>query len=391
MSFATPLPVWATLVAVAAAAWLAWHAYRGAALPRHARAVLSTLRFVTLLVLLVCLMRPVARSTDADARDAVVAILVDGSRSMSIADVNGERRIDRARAILRDEVMPRVRAAFHADVLRFGDQLAAADERTLSATDSRTRLGRALAGVRDRYRGRAVAGIILLSDGGDSGGEDAAAAASGGAPIYAIGVGSPSVERDREILSVTAAESVLSDAVVDVAVSAVSHGYGRAPIELRLLENGRSIDVRRAAPAGDGIPVREVFRVSPNREVPTVYTVETPAGLIRSTFGQSNERILPLLLPPGRIPTGREVESLSEEKEARYREAARGRVRPLRGVERLLAWLGREGIPAAVGTSGPPENIRFLLEEFGWRSVFRALVDRSQFAASKPASILAPT
>ncbi|PYR76165.1 MAG: hypothetical protein DMF86_13120 [Acidobacteria bacterium] len=278
MSFATPLPVWATLVAVAAAAWLAWHAYRGAALPRHARAVLSTLRVVTLLVLLVCLMRPVARSTDADARDAVVAILVDGSRSMSIADVNGERRIDRARAILRDEVMPRVRATFHADVLRFGDQLAPADERTLSATDSRTRLGRALAGVRDRYRGRAVAGIILLSDGGDSGGEDAAAAASGGAPIYAIGVGSPSVERDREILSVTAAESVLSDAVVDVAVSAVSHGYGRAPIELRLLENGRSIDVRRAAPAGDGIPVREVFRVSPNREVPTVYTVETPAG-----------------------------------------------------------------------------------------------------------------
>ena len=91
-------------------------------------------------------------------------------------------------------------------------------------------------------------------------------------------MGSPSVERDREILSVTAAESVLSDAVVDVAVSAVSHGYGRAPIELRLLENGRSIDVRRAAPAGDGIPVREVFRVSPNREVPTVYTVETPAG-----------------------------------------------------------------------------------------------------------------
>ena len=115
------------------------------------------------------------------------------------------------------------------------------------------------------------------------------------------------------------------------------------------------------------------------------FGLETPAGLIRSTFGQSNERILPLLLPPGRIPTGREVESLSEEKEARYREAARGRVRPLRGVERLLAWLGREGIPAAVGTSGPPENIRFLLEEFGWRSVFRALVDRSQFAASKPA------
>jgi beta-phosphoglucomutase len=115
------------------------------------------------------------------------------------------------------------------------------------------------------------------------------------------------------------------------------------------------------------------------------FGLEAPPGLIRSTFGQSNERILPLLVPAGRAPAGLEVERLSDEKEARYREAARGRVRPLPGVEDLLAWLSREGIPAAIGTSGPPENIRFLLEEFGWRRLFRALIDRSRFARSKPA------
>src|SRR5262245_21767980 len=43
------------------------------------------------------------------------------------------------------------------------------------------------------------------------------------------------------------------------------------------------------------------------------FGLETPAGLIRSTFGQSNERILPLLLPPGRLPAGLELESLSDE------------------------------------------------------------------------------
>ena len=61
----------------------------------------------------------------------------------------------------------------------------------------------------------------------------------------------------------TAAEQVLDDSRVDLAVSAVSHGLGRSPIELRLLENGRAIDVRRATPAGEGTPVREVFQVSP--------------------------------------------------------------------------------------------------------------------------------
>jgi uncharacterized membrane protein len=65
---------------------------------------------------------------------------------------------------------------------------------------------------------------------------------------------------------------------VDLAVSAVSHGHGRMPLELRLLENGRAIEVRRATPAADGTPVREIFHVSPPRNAPTVYTVEIPAA-----------------------------------------------------------------------------------------------------------------
>src|SRR5207249_2290793 len=83
---------------------------------------------------------------------------------------------------------------------------------------------------------------------------------------------------DREVVGVTTAESVLSDATVDVAVSAVARGYGAAPIELRLLENGRPIDLRRVKPAGEGVPISETFRVSPNRDVATVYTVEIPTA-----------------------------------------------------------------------------------------------------------------
>ena len=82
-------------------------------------------------------------------------------------------------------------------------------------------------------------------------------------PVYAIGIGARTVGRDREVLSVTAAEAVFDDSRVDLAVSAVSHGHGTEPFALRLLENGRPIEVRRAAPAADGVPVREIFQVSP--------------------------------------------------------------------------------------------------------------------------------
>src|SRR4029079_9413096 len=97
-------------------------------------------------------------------------------------------------------------------------------------------------------------------------------------PIFPLGVGTLTVGRDREVLSVTAAEAVLDDSRVDLAVSAVSHGHGVAPIELRLLENGRPSEVRRATPAADGTPVREVFHVAANRDAQTVFTVEIPAA-----------------------------------------------------------------------------------------------------------------
>ena len=81
-------------------------------------------------------------------------------------------------------------------------------------------------------------------------------------------------------------------------MSAVSHGHGTAPIELRLLENGRPIEVRRATPAADGIPVREIFHVSPNAGAPTVYTIEIPAAA-GDLVPENNTRSV-LVQPPTR-------------------------------------------------------------------------------------------
>src|SRR5260370_24625307 len=153
----------------------------------------------------------------------MVPLLVDASRSMGLADADGGRRIDGARALVERDLLPALSPRFHTEVLRFGDRVSPADASSVTATDRHTSLGAALQAVRDRYRGRAVAGIVLLTDGGDNGSVDAAAAAAAGAPVYAIGIGPRSSLRDREVVGVTTAESVLSDAMVDVAVSAVAH------------------------------------------------------------------------------------------------------------------------------------------------------------------------
>src|SRR5205085_12453280 len=101
--------------------------------------------------------------------DAVVAVLIDGSRSMGLADVDGARRIDKARELVTGTLLPALSSRFRPEVLQFGDHVSPVEPARLAAADRRTELGLALNAVRDRYRGRPVAGVILLTDGGDNG------------------------------------------------------------------------------------------------------------------------------------------------------------------------------------------------------------------------------
>lgn len=298
MTFANPIPWWVLALVVTAAAALSWLVYRRFAASPARRAALIALRFITIVSLVTFLMRPVVHRTSDDTREAVVPILVDTSRSMGIQDGSAGRRMDDARRVVEHVLLPALGDRFKVETLAFGDGVAPAAPSDFAATARRSDLSEALAAVRERYRDRPVAGIVLLSDGGDTSGKAEPATAGAATPVYAMGFGSLTVGQDREVLSVTATEAALDDARVDLDVSAVSHGHGTDPIELRLLENGRPLEVRRVKPAAAGTPVRSVFQVTPPAAAPTVYTVEIPeaAGEI---VPENNARSA-LVQPPSR-------------------------------------------------------------------------------------------
>jgi uncharacterized membrane protein len=277
MSFANPLPWWALGLIILAAAAVAWQAYRLPGIPPAIRLTLSALRFVALMLLVVILMRPVARITEREVSNLIVPVLVDVSRSMGVEDAGGERRMEYARRLLTDRLLPALDARFTVELLSFGESVQHTEVSALSAVARQSDLDGALAAVAERYRGRPIAGVVLLSDGGDTTPAQHTNAAYA-APVFPIGIGSPAITRDREVLSVTVAESVLDDSRVNLAVSAVSHGSRTEPFDLRLLQNGRSVQVRRVSPIADGSPVHEVFQVTPPPGNPAVYTVEIPSA-----------------------------------------------------------------------------------------------------------------
>ena len=300
MTFANPLPWWVVIPAIGIAATLAYRAYLPfvETMPTRWRQVLTGLRFGLLLLLLVFLMRPVVVMPAQGVRDAVVAVLIDVSRSMEIADDESGTRLTRAVSLVRDAMLPSLQEEFAVELHTFGDRLARADLEQIEAGDRRSDLGGALRATRERYADRVLAGIVVVSDGGDTGVEDVAAALDPTAPVFTVGVGAARVETDREVLSVTAGAAPLEDSVVQLSASVVSHGFGNEPFELRVLENGRPIQVRRVVPATDGSPVREVFQVSPAVDAATVYTVEIPESASELVV-ENNRRGL-LVEPPGR-------------------------------------------------------------------------------------------
>jgi hypothetical protein len=273
VTFAEPWPWWALVVALAGVAFLTWREYSRALTSRRQRLTLATLRALTLLLLVLFLMRPVAVS-DGAPRGTVVPILVDVSRSMRIADAGGVPRIQRARE-LATRIAPALGREFTVETLGFGEALDRLDPARAEAAAPRTDLSGALAALVDRYRGRALGGIVVLSDGADTG--DGVAPA-GTPPIYGVPIGSPQPVRDREVAALAIGDAPLPGSIVDLTATVVSHGFDRNPIEVRVLENGRPFAARRVQPAADGAPVREVFQVPPPGESATIYTVEIPAA-----------------------------------------------------------------------------------------------------------------
>jgi len=298
--FAVVLPWWGYALAFGSAAILAWLAYARVPvrLSPGARLGLSALRAATLILLIVFLLRPVVMVPPAAARNSLLPVLIDVSRSMRLRDPStslgaggdGPSRLERAQAIVRD-LQAQLADEYRIEVLTFGETLAAAtDVDRLAATARRSDLSGAIADLAERHppsparlgtgyggAGR-VAAVIVLSDGGDTASQETKAGHSIGAPVLAVGIGSAETPRDREIVNLTVGEPLLPGASIDLSVSATSAGFATDPVELRVSANGRPVDMRRVSPSADGAPIHEVFTVSPDPAIPTVYTVEIPAS-----------------------------------------------------------------------------------------------------------------
>lgn len=237
---------------------------------RRAALGLLALRLFLIALLAACLFRPVLVVKAAVAQQNFLAVLVDDSRSMQIADAPSEQsRGAFARQQFVDPVSPILASLSDRFVLRtfrFSSSAArVARPEDLTFAGAQTKLGAALDGVRQELAGLPLSGIVLVSDGADT--TDAALSdallsmKAAALPVFTVGVGEDRLARDIQIDRVMTPRRVLKGTSLLVDAVVRHSGYSGQTVTLDVEDGGRLVGSQTVKLPADGEPVPVRVRV----------------------------------------------------------------------------------------------------------------------------------
>lgn len=249
------------MAAGAASALLTYRGVKGDS-ARRDRLVLAALRLAAIGIAAFCLFRPVLILRAAVPQQNFVGIVIDDSRSMRIADREGETRSAFVGEQFGSPDSPLLKALSQRFVIRTfrfassAERIASASE--LSFAGTQTRLGEALVRVREDLAGLPLAGIVMVTDGADTTSAaitDALLPLKADAvPVFTLGVGRETVPRDIQVSRVSTPRSVLKGTSLVVDVVLTQSGFRGASVPLNVESDGRIISTQQVALPADGEP-----------------------------------------------------------------------------------------------------------------------------------------
>ncbi len=119
------------------------------------------------------------------------------------------------------------------------------------------------------------------------------------------------------------------------------------------------------------------------RAVARQYGIDLTDEAFERTFGMSSREIVRKIWGPH--ITDEEVRRIDDEKERIYRDLIRYNVPLSPGARETVARLAQAGYVLAVGTSGPPENLKLVLDASRLGPYFAAAVNGLEVSHGKPA------
>jgi uncharacterized membrane protein len=251
---------------------------------RTRRYILAALRVTGLVLLAVAILGPVLKVHKKEKNDAVVAVAIDVSKSMSLPCGKQGTRFTRAREVLAgpNGILSQLSATSEVRVFAFGNttrQVKADELGSVNPEDDGTNISEALKDITQTTRGVPLAATIVLSDGVDTTAGDVEAmaryVASKGTTVHTIGFGDVSNAPDVGIFSVTYPRKASLHALVDVNVM-IQRGNYAGPLDLDLYQDVNFIKAVPVPPSINGEPVLVTVKLLPEKAGTQGYRLELP-------------------------------------------------------------------------------------------------------------------
>ena len=276
--FAASTGSYVAAVAVAVAAALAIYAYRkGHGRPAQ-RMTLVAIRLAILAIILVCMFRPLLVVRAAVPQQNFLGVLLDDSRSMQIADVDGQPRASFVKSEFGASdrgLLKALSERFTVRTFRFSSAATrTTQESELTFGGSQSRLGAALSGVRQELAGLPVAGLVMVSDGADTAdaalGEAILGLKAEGLPVFTVGVGRETLSKDIQVGRVVTPKTALKGTTLMVDVVLSQSGFDGQKVTLDVEDEGTLVSTQQVSLPDAGTPASVPVRFTVNEAGPRV-------------------------------------------------------------------------------------------------------------------------
>ncbi|HEX7284081.1 MAG TPA: glutamine amidotransferase [Vicinamibacterales bacterium] len=263
---------------VGAGAALTIYAYRSGRGRTRDRVALAGIRLAILAVILICLFRPLLVVRAASPQQNFIGVLLDDSRSMQIADVDGQPRANYVKSEFGDQtrgILQALSNRFTVRTFRFSNAATrTTQESDLTFAGSQSRLGAALSGVRQELAGLPVAGLVMVSDGADTAdtalGEALLALKAETLPVFTIGVGQATLSKDIQVGRVATPKTALKGTTLMVDVVLSQSGFDGQKVTLDVEDEGTLVSTQEVSLPDAGVPASIPVRFTVNEAGPRV-------------------------------------------------------------------------------------------------------------------------
>jgi uncharacterized membrane protein len=255
-------------------------------------------------LLLVLLWQPAITVAALTSHQNIIAIVVDSSRSMDIADIEGKTREVAALSLLQTHLLPAIKTRFQVRLYRMGGDLTSVpDLEGIKANDPATDINGGLRKLATDTSNLPIGAVLLVSDGGQNSAEGESGIAldtlqalrNRNLPVHTLGFGSTRPRHDVELENISMAANAVIHTRLSASVSFVQYGFTGQTATVSIRDGEKPLASRSVTLSPDGVLQSESLFFSPGD--PGVrdlrFSIEPIPGEQNT---ENNHRVRPLLV-----------------------------------------------------------------------------------------------